>query len=311
MEYRECAQALLERDNFLILSHVRPDGDTLGSGSALCHALRRSGKTAYIFDNPEITEKYRPYVDAFKAPADFSPDFTIAVDTAEPGLFPIGYPGAPDMCVDHHPSNTRYAPMLLLGEKKSACGEIVLELIKLMCGGIDKTEATLLYIAISTDTGCFQYSNTNSSTLRAAAETLDAGADIHELNQKFFRRVSSARITLEGLIYSGMTFHYNGSVAVAVVTLAMMERSGATENDCDDLASLVGRVEGAYIGVTIRELDDGKSKVSVRSSPDFNSSDLCAQFGGGGHAMAAGCTLDCPPEETRQRLLSAIGKMLG
>lgn len=311
MEYGEFVSLLMERDKFLILSHIRPDGDTLGSAAALCHALRRAGKTAFIYENPEITEKYLPYVKAYFAPAGFRPECTVAVDTADPGLFPKGYSGAPDMCADHHPSNTGYAPVLLLRGEKSSCGEIILELVKLIAGGVDPAEAELLYIAISTDTGCFQYSNTNSATLRAAAQTLDAGADIHELNQKFFRRVTRARIELEGMIYSGMTFHRNGYVAVAVVTRDMLRRSGAAENDCDDLASLVGRVEGADVGVTIREMEDGRSRVSVRSSPDFDSCALCAAFGGGGHRMASGCTIDCPPEEARAKLMAAIDGMLG
>jgi phosphoesterase RecJ-like protein len=310
MEYGEFASLLMERDNFLILSHVRPDGDTLGSGAALCSALRRAGKTAYTYNNPEITEKYLPYVSAYFAPDGFAPDCTVAVDTAEPGLFPKYYSGRPDMCVDHHPSNTGYAPVLLLRDRKSACGEIILELVKLLNGNISREEAALLYIAISTDTGCFQYSNTNAETLRAAAETLDAGANVHELNQRFFRRVTRARIELEGMIYSGMTFHHGGYVAVAEVTLDMLQKAGATENDCDDLASLVGRVEGAEVGVTIREMEDGRSKISVRSSPNFDSSALCAVFGGGGHKMASGCTIKCQPDEAKLRLLQAIDGML-
>ena len=180
MEYGECVSLLMGQDNILVLSHIRPDGDTLGSGAALCSALRRAGKTAYIYENPEITDRYLPYVRPWFAPSGFVPDYTVAVDIAEPGLFPLGYAGTVRLCIDHHPSNARYAADLLLRDRKSACGEIVLELIKLLHGAPDRAEATLLYIAISTDTGCFQYSNTNSDTLRAAAETLDAGAGIHD-----------------------------------------------------------------------------------------------------------------------------------
>ena len=306
MEISECIDILSRHNDILIVSHVRPDGDTLGSSGALCSALRRMGKRAYMYKNPEITEKYLPYVAGFFPPAGFEEKYTVTVDTAEPSLFPKGFSGKPDMCIDHHPSNSRYTENLLLGAKKSACGEIILELIKAMLGGIDKTEATLLYIAISTDTGCFQYSNTNSATFRAAAETLDGGANVHELNQRLFRKQSKARIMLEGMIFSGMSFHRNGGVAVATVTKEMMAKAGATENDCDDLASLSGRVEGAVVSVTIRENDDGGSKISVRSDPSVNSSDICAVYGGGGHAMAAGCTIDCPPEEAKGKILAAI-----
>ena len=306
MDYQECADLLSGWDKILIVSHLRPDGDTLGSSAALCHALKRLGKTAWMYPNSEVTDKYLPYVREFFAPADFVPEHRLAVDTAEKSMLALGFPGDIELCVDHHPSNSRYAEKLLLGDKKSACGEIILELIKLLCGGIDKTEATLLYIAISTDTGCFQYSNTNSATFRAAAETLDAGADIHELNQRFFRRVSRARIILEGMIFSGMKFYRDGGVAVATVTLDMLKKAGAVENDCDDLANLSGRVEGALVSVTIREMEDGTSKISVRSGPAVNSSDICAVYGGGGHAMAAGCNIACPPDQAREKILAAI-----
>ncbi|MDD6108218.1 MAG: phosphoesterase RecJ domain-containing protein, partial [Clostridiales bacterium] len=96
MEYREFAQLLLQRDGFLILSHIRPDGDTLGSGSALCSALRRMGKTAYVICNPELTERYAPYVEPFSAPEGFAPSCVVAVDIAAPNLFPKNFSGAVD-----------------------------------------------------------------------------------------------------------------------------------------------------------------------------------------------------------------------
>ena len=130
MNDREFAAALCDRDAILILSHLRPDGDTLGSGAALCSALRRMGKTAYMFPNPETTARYLTYVAQFFAPADFVPACVVAVDIATPDLFPQGFSGAVDLCVDHHPSNLHYAGDTLLHAEKSACGEAVLELIE-------------------------------------------------------------------------------------------------------------------------------------------------------------------------------------
>ena len=125
MDDREFAAALCDRDAILILSHLRPDGDTLGSGAALCSALRRMGKTAYLFSNPETTARYLPYVAQFFAPADFVPACVVAVDIATPDLFPQGFSGAVDLCIDHHPSNALYAGATLLHAEKSACGEAV------------------------------------------------------------------------------------------------------------------------------------------------------------------------------------------
>ena len=151
MNDREFAAALRDRDAILILSHLRPDGDTLGSGAALCSALRRMGKTAYLFPNPETTARYLPYVAQFFAPANFVPACVVAVDIATPNLFPQGFSGAVDLCIDHHPSNALYAGDTLLHAEKSACGEAVLDVIELLTGRVTEQEANLLYIAVTTD----------------------------------------------------------------------------------------------------------------------------------------------------------------
>ena len=309
MEYREFAQLLLQRDGFLILSHVRPDGDTLGSGSALCSALRRMGKTAYVICNPELTERYAPYVEPFSAPEGFVPSCVVAVDIAAPNLFPKNFSGAVDLCIDHHPSNTGYAGRTLLRAEKSACGEAILELIECMTGSVTQEEANLLYIAVTTDTGCFQYANTNAATLRAAARLLELGADNRKISMDFFRKISRARMALVGQIYSGMRFFRGGQVAIAVVTRALIDGVHATEDDCDDIAGLPGRAEGVVVSVTIRELRDGRSKISVRSNPEVDSCAICAVYGGGGHKMASGCTLACDTETAVEKILAAIDQV--
>ena len=306
MNVHTFAEALMERDAFLILSHRRPDGDTLGSGAALCSALRRMGKTAYIYPNPQTVPRMRGYVGSFEAPAGFAPACTVAVDVATPGLFPEGYDGAPEFCVDHHPSNSLYAPRTLLNGARSSCGEIVAELIETMTGSITPAEATLLYIAVTTDCGCFQYMNTNADTLRTAAHLIDCGADNHTVVHDFFRKVSRARVLLEGAIFSGMRFYREGKVTIAVVTKQLLADCSAEENDCEDLAGLPGRIDSSVVSVLVRELESGQSKISVRSTPEVDSCAICAHFGGDGHKMAAGCTLDCDPETAVGRLLEAI-----
>ena len=306
MDDREFAAALCDRDAILILSHLRPDGDTLGSGAALCSALRRMGKTAYLFPNPETTARYLPYVAQFFAPADFVPACVLAVDIATPDLFPQGFSGAVDLCIDHHPSNALYAGDTLLHAEKSACGEAVLELIGLLTGSVTEQEANLLYIAVTTDTGCFQYANTNAATLRAAARLLELGADNRKISMDFFRKISRARMALVGQIYAGMRFFRDGQVAIAVVTRALIDAVHATE---DDIAGLPGRAEGVVVSVTIRELADGRSKISVRSNPEVDSCNICAVYGGGGHKMASGCTLACDTETAVEKILAAIDQV--
>ena len=302
----ECAAYLAGHDGYLLISHRRPDGDTLGSGAALCSALRRAGKTAYCFANPEITENYRPFIAPYFAPEGFRPSCVVTVDVAGEGLFPEGTPAPVNLALDHHPSNSHFAENTCLAAEKSSCGELVLEVIKALCGSVSREEAQLLYIAVSTDTGCFQYSNTNAATLRAAAELIDLGADNSALNIRFFRTQRRARMALEGRMLSGMQFFRGGKISVVTVTLQMLADCGAVENDCEDLAGLAGKAEGSLLSMTIRETKPGESKISLRSRPGVNVSEICAVYGGGGHAMAAGCTLQAGPEEALRLMLRAI-----
>ena len=129
MKTSETAKLFLSKDNFLLLTHKNPDGDTLGSASALCSALRRAGKTAYLFPNREITKKYKPFAEPFFAPKGYQAAYTVAVDIAAEKLFPLGFEGKADFCIDHHPSNTKYTKQSLIAPSKASCGEIVMQLI--------------------------------------------------------------------------------------------------------------------------------------------------------------------------------------
>lgn len=309
MNYKQCAKTLLGHENILILTHKNPDGDTVASAAALCNALRRGGRTACLYQNPQIGEKLLPYARDFFAPAGYKYKYVVAVDIATEGLLPQGYEGPVNFCIDHHPTNSHYAGAELVRPEKSSCAEVVMELILNINTEITRDEATLLYIGLSTDTGCFQYSNTNSASLRAAAELLRLGADNAGVNLTFFRKVSRARLLLESLIYAGMDYYRDGKISVATVSLDMMEKAGATEDDCDDLAGLAGRAEGSVVSITIREQADGNCKISVRSNPEVSSSDICAVFGGGGHAMAAGCTIMGTPKMAKELLLQVIDEV--
>lgn len=310
MKPEEAARLLSEKDRILLVTHRNPDGDTMGSAAALCSGLRRLGKSAWLYPNKQVTAKLLPFVEPYYAPADFAPDYTVSVDVAAEKMFADGFTGKIDFAVDHHPSNSRYAALDCVCGDRAACGEIVLEVLKTLCGKITKEEADLLYIALSTDCGCFQYGNTDALALRHAAELVEAGADNARLNQLFFRKVSAARIQLEGLIYRNMSFHRDGKVVVAIVTDEMLRAAHATEDDCDDLAGLAGRAECGEVSITIRDYPGGHSKVSVRSGESFDSCALCARFGGGGHKMAAGCNLPVPPQEAREILLRAIDEVM-
>lgn len=308
MNIRQCVEWLNKHDDILILTHIRPDGDTLGGAAALCSALRRLGKNAAMYNNPDITPKYLKYVSPYISDS-FRYSNAVAVDVAEQHMLPSGYSGKVQLCIDHHPSNSHYAEHLLLDSSKASCGEIVLRVIEGLCGGVEPEEASLLYMAVSTDCGCFRYANVTADTFAAASDLLDYGAQAKKLNFDLFRQVSRARMTLEGSILSGLEYFFDGKVVAATVTKQMMLDAGATENDCDDIAGIPGKVEGCIVSLVIRELD-GKCKVSVRSHEVFDSSALCAKFGGGGHKMASGCTIEESPQKTLKLLIDAIAEVL-
>jgi len=299
---------LRENDRFCLLTHTRPDGDTLCSAAALCSALRRMGKKAALFRNPEITETYAPLVAPYLYTGG-ERGFVVTCDVADVPMLPETWKGDIDLAIDHHPKNPGYARATLLDGGKASCGELIMELIELLCGGLTAEEATLLYIAVSTDTGCFSYGNTRAATLRAAAQLIDCGADNGELNRQFFRSYSPGRIRLEGLIYANLQSFRNNQVNIAVVTLDMMRQAGASEEDCEDLASLPGKVRGSKVSITVRELEEGKCKVSVRTGSSVNAAELCARFGGGGHPMAAGCTLKTDPEIAALLMQAALDEI--
>ncbi len=304
----ECAALLREHDCFCILTHTRPDGDTLCSAAALCSALRRAGKKAALFRNPEITETYAPLMAPYLY-TEGKRGYVVACDVADVTMLPDSWQGEIDLVIDHHPKNPGYARATLLDSSKASCGELIMELIETLCGDLSAEEAKLLYIAVSTDSGCFSYGNTTAETLRAAAHLVDCGADNGELNKQFFRSYSPARIRLEGLIYANLQSFRGAKLNIAVVTLDMMRQTGATEDDCEDLASLPGKVRGSMVNIMVRELAEGRCKVSVRTDGTVNAAELCGRFGGGGHPMAAGCTLNTDPEIAALLMQAALNEI--
>ena len=309
MDFLETARWLLSRDRFLILTHVRPDGDTLGCAAGLCAALREQGKTAFLLPNPETTAIFTPYVQPYLAPGDFTPETVVSVDMAARGLFPenaLPYLEKVDLAIDHHPSQEFFARETCLDAGRAACGELIYDIVR-QWGPVSQAAALPLYVAVSTDTGCFVYSNTSPQTHAVAAALLETGIDFYPVNRRHFRTRSLKRLQLEGMLTAGLEVHDGGALAFATLTLDMIRSVQASEEDLDDISAFVGGIEGVRTGVTVRELRPGVSKISLRTDPgDLNASAVCARFGGGGHAAAAGATLELPPEEARRAVLAAI-----
>ena len=312
MDYREAAALLAEQNDILILTHKRPDGDTIGCAVGLCAALRKLGKTAWVLPNADATSLFTPYLEGCLAPGEFAPRFVVSVDIAGRSLFPenakVWLERGVDLAIDHHPSNEGFGRENCVDAGRAACGELIFDLVR-EWGEIDAAIALPLYVAVSTDTGCFVYGNTTPGTHRVAAALMETGIDYRGVNKRHFRTKSFKRLRLESMLCQNMELFDGGRIAVAAVTLEMMAVLDAREEDAEDVSAFAGQVEGVQTAVTIRELRPGECKLFVRTSAGLNASAVCALLGGGGHAAASGCTVHGSVEEAKRAILEAIEKV--
>ena len=306
------AEVLKAADNIIILTHRRPDGDTTGCAGALCLALRKMGKAAYIAKNPDITRRYAYLIEPYAPAEDFKPDFAVSVDCAAHSMIPeemAKYAQHVDLVIDHHRSNEGFGADNLVMGHQASCAEIVCEVIEAMGVELDRAIAEGIYVGASTDTGCFKFSNTTANTHLVAAKCLDAGVDGGEINRALFETKSRARYQIEGMLFSTMQFYKEGKIAVALITREAKEQTGADWDDLDAIAGIPRQIEGVEVGLTLTELDNGDTKVSVRTTKEVDASAICTQVGGGGHIRAAGATLKCASDEAVQRMLEATERV--
>jgi len=306
----ETAALLRTFDNVLILTHVRPDGDTVGCAAALCAGLRALGKTAYLLPNPGVTDSTRPYFLPYEAPVGFAAEKVVSTDIATVGLFPENakpYTDRIDLAIDHHPSFEQFGKANIVRSEAAACGELMYDILAAL-GPITPEIALPLYVAISTDTGGFIYANTSAQTHAVAAALMKTGIDYQTVNKVFFRTKTRKRMALEADMLNNMEFFDRGRVVFLYVPMSLMERLEATESDAEELSSLGPQIEGTDCAVTFRELRPGVWKQSVRTGERINATNVCALLGGGGHAAAAGCTVEAPLDEVKRQMLQAIAQ---
>ncbi len=310
---KEAAAFFREADDFYILSHQYPDGDTIGSGAALCRALRKLGKRAQMYCHDAFPGKFQYLLEGLEKQS-FEPKVIVAVDIADTQLLGnsmMSYADRIDWCIDHHGSNVHYARHWVVDPTAAATTEMIYRLIQEMDVEIDSKIAECIYTGITTDTGCFRYTNATPTSYRIAADMMELGAQAATINRVMFDTKSRARLELERRVLDTMAFYCRGKCAAIYVTRQMVQESGAGDDDMDGLASLPRQVEGVQVGVMMREKEDGSFKISVRSNSKTNASQICAQFGGGGHPAAAGCRLTGSIEEVRSRVVQAVAQALG
>jgi len=319
-KFEQIGQALRENQRFAVLSHVRPDGDALGSQLALGLSLKQLGKDVRIWNEDGMLEKYSFLPSAnllTKPPADPEDvDVAIALDTAIQNRLGTALPAVRSakvwINIDHHPSNPGYGDLVQIDPKAPATGEILFELIKSEKLPIDAAIAENLYVAISTDTGSFQYPNTTARTLEIAAELIRAGVDVGRVSRLTYENYPRRRAELLRDLLGTMRFDANDRVASFSLSLATAKKLGVLPEDNEGLIDHLRAIRGVIIAVFFEELPDGKVRVSMRSkSEKVSVCAICEKFGGGGHVLAAGARVRGTLPEVEKKVLEEVRDIVG
>ncbi len=303
----ETAKILKDNNRILLLCHAHPDGDTLGSATALAAALRSMGKTVSVKCGDPIPKDFGFMFEGL-VNEEFEPELIAAIDIADTKLlgreFEGIYAGKINLCIDHHGSNLMYAEKVWLEADSASTAEMIYLLIRHLEAEITPHIASCLFTGVTTDTGCFRFSNTTVRTFEIASKLAALGADTYNIIQVFFETKTKTFAALERLALDSLRMYFSDRCAVICVTQDMYKRSGSDESEVDRLSNLPRQIEGVLVGVTMRELKDGNFKASVRTHGDIDASAICKRLGGGGHMGAAGCTLN----GTKQQALNALLK---
>lgn len=312
IDVKEAAEFLKSNDDYLILMHANPDGDTLGCGFALCGALQRLGKRAKAVCPEEIPHKF-DYLFAAAKQYEFEPKTIVCVDVADTKLLgdmkELG--DKAELCIDHHETNTDYARRTLVRPDYAAACELVYEVMIELGVEFDSELASCIYTGAATDTGCFKFSNTTPQTHIIAAEMMKHGADFARINYVNFDLKTQGRIKLEQEVLNDIKYFEGGRVAVITVTKALLDR--IKDIDSDDIGALSNiprQIEGVDVGICVKEKKPGVFKASMRTSSLVNAAEICQGLGGGGHARAAGCSFESKGEGDSVTLDEAVEKIV-
>ena len=305
----ECAQFLMSHDRFTILSHRRPDGDTIGSSAALCLGLRQLGKTAHVLYNGEVSQRFAWLHEGLTKESVEEGDTVVCVDVASPGMLPKAFQrllGKIQLRIDHHSSATSFTDLELVDGSSASCAEVVWDVLRMAGVSADQAIGEAVYVGVSTDTGCFRYSNTTAHTFAVAAECARANARIYELNQELFETNTLGRLKMQSWIVEHMQLLRGGEMAIVAIPKAVEEAIGVTEDDMDNISSFPRTVAGVCMAATLRETADGDTKISVRAVPGYDATVVTTKFGGGGHKGAAGASMKMPIVEAMKAVEAAM-----
>ena len=308
-------------NRFLVTSHVRPDGDALGSELAMAGLLEQRGKDVRVVNVSPLPPRYDFLIpkpgfyqrfDQVISPVELADrEAMVILDLSSWSQLGdmAGYVrdfNGPKLVIDHHVSQDDMGATVLKDVTAESTGTLVLRASRALKIPLTETMATGLLTAIAMDTGWFRHPNVRPETLRDAAELVEAGAAIHRVYRQLYERNSPSRIRMVGRILSGLRFESDGRVAVGAVTREDFRQTGAIPSDTEDLIDQIASVDGVEVAMLFIEQPRGGVKLSMRSRSDLDVAELAGRFGGGGHRAAAGAMLPEPLDEAREEALDAV-----
>ena len=295
--FENAVSFLKEKDNYIILTHASPDGDTLGAAYALYYGLKQLGKTAEVICPDLIPSKYAYFAsDTDHVSRDGAT--VVAVDVAD------------NLNIDHHISNVKYAKALLLDVGASATCEIIYELLLGLNVKINDIIAKALYTGICTDTGCFKYACVTAKTHKIAAALYEFNIEADKINKSMFDTKSKNLLTLERMVLDKAEYHFDDKCMVLIITAEMQEKTGCSGPDLEGITVISRSVDGVIAGVTVKQTGSDVYKLSLRTYEPLDASLICKALGGGGHKNAAGATLEGSLNEVKARILEAIKQQM-
>jgi bifunctional oligoribonuclease and PAP phosphatase NrnA len=321
IDWTPLADLIETRDRFLVTTHVRPDGDALGSEIGMVGLLRQRGKDVRVVNASSTPPRYDfldpqstifEHFGAVVKPEELA-DREVAIILDLSSWNQLGdmagyireFPG-PRVVIDHHLSQDDLGAILFKDSTAEATGALVLQAVRALGARLTEEIATGLLTAIAMDTGWFHHSNTKAGTMRAAAELIEAGAMIDDVYRKLFERNTLGRLKLIGETLVGLRTELDGRVAYATISRDDLIRTGAIPQDSEDVIDFTVSLQGVEVGLLFIEQLRGGAKVSFRARNGLDCSQLAAKFGGGGHRQAAGATLPGPLFESVKRVLEAV-----
>lgn len=315
-QWNDVLKLIKASQSFLITTHVNPDGDGLGAESALYVALKRLGKKVQVVNHDPLPSRfnYLPFASAYRVSDRIPPhDVCFVLDAGSFGRIRDDVKRSEFgtlVNIDHHFSNDRYGDYNLVIPEASATGEIVFRLIEALKVKVDKGIAESVYTSIVTDTGGFRYSNTTPKVLRLAAQLVDAGAEAQKVSERIFAGFSKEAMELIRVSLGNVVVHGDGRVASMTLTQEDLRKSGATDDDTENLINYVRKLDTVRIAVFLKERPDGQVKLSLRSRSDVNVAHIANKFGGGGHVYAAGAVMPGPLDKALKLVLQACQSAL-